>query len=232
MTRVLATRLAVLLLASGLAAQAPRPARGVVDALVAVVNGEPLFASQVRAAAWYARFSARLAGGMGHRRPSRLTAAERAQALRHLEAETLLRQARANEGFAPAAPARLAAEAGAQWRRWEQQAGGAAALARLLAGCHLDRATALAIVERQLSLVAYLDEHFSGDPPPGAAAIQRYYAATFVPAARARGLQPAPLAAVRANIAAVLRQQQLATGEQALLARLRAQAAVEARQPW
>ncbi len=232
MTRARAT-FAVLLLATGLAAQA-RPAGGhVVDALVAVVNGEPIFASQVRDAAWYTRFAARLSRGpRGAAALGPLTAAEQARALRHLEDETLLQQARANEGFAALPPARLRARADAVWPGWEKQAGGAAALAALLAACHLDRAAALAIVERQLSLVAFLNQHFSGDPAPDAAAIQSYYDDTFVPAARARGLRPAPLADVRATIAALLRQRRRAGEEQALLARLRVRATVEARQPW
>jgi hypothetical protein len=218
----------LLLLTAGLSAQSP--ASRVVDRLVAVVNGDPIFASQVRQAARFARFSLRLAGGRPAAGP--LTPAELASALRHLEDDTLLAQARADEGFPPPPASRLQAQAAAQARRWQAQAGGAAPFASLLAACGLYRAQAVAIAARQLALVAFLDQHFSGDPAPSGAAVQAYYTATFVPEARAHGLPPAPLAQVRDTIATLLRQRRRASEERALLARLRARAVIEVKSAW
>jgi hypothetical protein len=217
-----------LLLAAHLPAQSPR--LRVIDRLAAVVNGEPLFASQVRDDARFARLSLRLAGGRAPSTP--LTPAERSSALHHLEDDVLLAQARANEGFPAPPAAQLQTAAQAQWRHWQTQAGGAARLLALLAKCGLRPAVVLAIAERQLSLVAFLDQRFSGDAPPSAAAIEHYYAATFVPESRARGLRPAPLTDVRRTIATLLRQRRRAAEEQALLGRLRAQAVIEVKAPW
>ncbi|MGH9481164.1 MAG: hypothetical protein ACRD1L_03645 [Terriglobales bacterium] len=205
----------------------------VLDAIAAVVDSQPILRSEVEDAAWYAGLSAHLAGAGGAPvAPGGLSAEEKQTALNHLVDEQLLTESQADEGFGPPAAARLHAETQAQWEHVAELAGGEPALLALLPAFHLDRPTVTALIERQLALTAYLDQHFSGLPEAGAAAIQSYYDTVFVPAAKSRNLTPAPLGQVRATIAAILRQQQRAAAEQQWLTQLRAAAQVERRSPW
>ena len=212
-------------------AQAPAPGGTVVDGIAAVVDGQPLLRSEVEDAAWYARLSARLA----HQPPpaaAGLTAAEKQTALQHLVDEQLLTEAQANEGFLPPPAAPLAADVATQWAHLASLAGGEPALDALLAAHLLDRATVTALLRRQLTLVAFLDQHFSSAEAVTPAQIQRYYDTEFVPEAQRRHLPAAPLAQVRSTIAALLRQQQRAAAEQQWLKELRASAHIELRRPW
>ncbi|MGH9468357.1 MAG: hypothetical protein ACRD1Y_13470 [Terriglobales bacterium] len=224
-----------------LAALAPAQQPVVVDAIAAVVNGTPILLSQVRTAAQYARLSAQLGGGEAPPdispappRGAGLTRAEEAAALRHLEDQELVLQARNQEGIAPPAASALAEATAAQWRHLEQAAGGKETLAALLRRDGLDRALVEAQLRRQLAIVEFLDERTSHDPPTAAvsdAAVARYYRTQFVSAARAHHLKPAPLAQVRATIARLLRDKARSEAEAQWLGRLRAGAQIEA-EPW
>lgn len=226
------TLLAITCLALAAAGQVPTGAAGtVVDGIAAVVDGQPVLRSEVEEAAWYARFSQDL-GHAGAAAPVGLTAAEKQTALQHLVDEQLLREAAANEGFAAPAPETLDADVQTQWAHLAAVAGGDGALAAALAAHHLGRAAVAAQLRQQLTLVEFLDQHFSGSAAPTPEQIRLYYDATFVPAARQRQQTPAPLAQVRAAIAALLREQQRDAAEQQWLVELRSHAAVGMRQPW
>lgn len=203
-----------------------------LDAIAAVVNGQPLMRSDVEDAAWFARLSARLADPSAAAPATGLTAADKQTALSHLEDEQLLSQAESDEGTEPPSPERLQSEVTAQWVHLARLAGGEPALLTLLPSYHLDRATVATLIARQLTLTAYLDQHFGGLPEPDAAAIQNYYDTVFVPEAKSHGLTPAPLDQVRATIARILRQQQRATAEQQWLVQLRTAAQIDTRPLW
>ncbi|HUX66508.1 MAG TPA: hypothetical protein VMV31_03370 [Terriglobales bacterium] len=211
--------------------QAPPPGGTVVDGIAAVVDGAPLLRSEVENAAWYARLSAQLARQAAPA-GAHLEAAEKQTALRHLIDEQLLAEAQADEGYPPPPPAQLETDVETQWAHLAGLAGGEAALDARLAADHLDRAAVTALLRRQLTLLAFLDQHFSGSGTVTAAQIQHYYETTFVPEAERRHLAAAPLAQVRATIATLLRQRQRAAEEQQWLQTLRAGAHIELRRPW
>ena len=209
MTRT--SRIAALLILLAIAAAAQ-----VLDRIAVLVDGQPILQSEIDDAAWFARLSAHA----GCEAP--LSASELQTAREHLIDDQLLSAARAAAGFPAASDAlvetqldtlRLRAADNAPWRD------------QLLA-CHLDEATVRDLVQRQLTLLAFLDQHFS-DAPEAEAAIDSYYKEVFVSQAQAHNLAPAPLDDVRATIATLLRQQQRGSAEAAWLKELRAAARIE-----
>lgn len=206
------------LLAGLLAASLGGQAAGgrVLDRIAAVVNGTPILASEVRDAARFARWSA------GAAAETPLTAGELTAALQHLEDEQLLDQERTDEGYGEAPSAAVQR----QWEVMAQRAGGAAALAAALGRYGLAPETAQAILRRQLTLLDFLDQHFSGALIVTDAAVEGYYDQDFVPAARREGKTPAALEAVRGEITRILRQRELEQNEETWLRQLRAAAAI------
>jgi len=188
----------------------------VLDRIAVLVDGQPILQSEIDDAAWFARLSAHASCA------APLGAAELRTAREHLIDDQLLSAARSAAGFPTASPELVET----QVEMLRQRAGGDPAWTDQLLACHLDGATVFDLVERQLTLLAFLDQHFS-DAPEAEAAIDSYYKEIFVPQARARNLAPAPLDDVRATIATLLRQQQRSSDEAAWLKELRAAARIE-----
>jgi hypothetical protein len=197
----------------------------VVDAVRASVNRQAILDSDVRQAAWYSRLVAALhrPGGPAAA-PRPLTAAQRRQALEHLITEALLAQARRRAGVTVGAPP--AAVAG-QMRRLRALAGGARNWPRVARRYHLDPAAVRAILARQMRLLLFADAHCRPRAKVTAAEVAAYYRRTYLPMARGRHLQPAPLARVSGRIRAILVQQKLMRIELQWLHGLRTRARIQ-----
>jgi hypothetical protein len=199
-------------------AQSP-PTGVVVDAIAALVNHAAITRSEVDDAAWFARFS-------GH---STLTAPPAGEewhaALLHVIDEHLLLDARRQEGYGWAP----AAEVEVQWARWVTNAGGDSELDAALSRAHLDADTARELILRQLTIVDMLDQRLGGAATVSDAEAQAYYDSVFLPQARRAGIVPAPLAAVRDRINAIVEQQKISAAETEWLAELRQAAEIDIR---
>lgn len=218
------------------------PAQQVVDRVAAVVDRQPILQSEVEDAAEFARLSILLGAGPSAAAPRYplmpapargpltphagappdLPPAEMAAALDHLINQAVLDEARRNEGYG---------EAGAdaveeQWQRLEQLAGGAAKLEADLGRYRLDDAGVRALLERQVTLVQYLNQHFGPSLDVSDAEVQRYYDTQYAPAVQAKGGTAAPLDKVRPQITAILREQRLSQEQQSWLQQLRAGAQI------
>lgn len=203
----------------------PPPSSGrVIDAIAVVVNGRVITAEQVREAE---AFSAAASSGPG-RREAPASASGRAT-LEHLITEELLEQERRRAG-APLAQSDVVA---ARFRAWEERAGGAGRLRARLAADGLSEARARDILARQITLWNFLSARLNATvAAPSAASVHDYYERTYLPAAAARGVAPAPPERAAPAIRAILRQQALLACQKAWIAQLRARAVINYRPPY
>ncbi len=201
----------------------PAAARGnVVDRIAAIVDGRPILASQVRQAAWYARFSA--ARPPARHAPARLSAEDCRQSLEHLINEALIASAMPARAPRPRLAPQLA--------RLEPLYGGQQGLERAWSRFHLRPKEAQRIMRLQLALLNFLDRKFEARAQPAAEAVRDYYTQEYLPLTRQKHVRPAPLAAVRTLIIALLRRRQLGWLEQAWLRRRRGAARIRIRLRW
>lgn len=194
----------------------------VVDGIAAIVNREAVTRSEVEDAAWFVRFSSSL-HGVANRSP--LDAAEYQQALDHLVDQKLLVQEQQKAGF-DGVPDETVQH---QIEKLAEQTGGMAALATRLGEFHLDMASLRTMTRRELSILRFLDEKLRPGIVVGEKQIEEYYQKDFVPAAQAKGMQPAPLERVREEIRRILVEQEMDRQQQQWLQQLRATALIKTR---
>lgn len=196
----------------------------VIDGIAMVVNQAPITLSDLEDAAWYVRFSASLNGSSDL---SPLTAADQKQAANHLIDEELLLEAQRKAGYDPVS----ASAVQQQMDRITRLAGGAAALQRRLQRFHLQPSELRSMVQRQLNILSFLDQRLRPSIVVSSQQIEQYYQKQFIPEARGRGLQPAPLNQVREKIRKIVLEQELEREQQKWLQQLRASARIERTKP-
>lgn len=194
----------------------------VIDAIAAVVNREAITDSEVKSAAWFARFSAN-PGKPANLSPIR--ADEYQQALHHLINEDLLLQEQKRAGYDVIAEAAVQHQIEDLARRM----GGAEKLQARLQTFHLQMADLRELIGRQLNILHFLDERLRPSIVIDEKQIDAYYHKDFVPAAQAHRLQPAPLDKVRDEIRSILLEQEMARQQQQWLQQLRAMAVISTR---
>lgn len=200
----------------------PGEAGVVVDAIAAVVNHQAITRSEVEDAAWFARFSASL-NGRNDRSP--LRADEYRQALQHLVDQSLLIQEQKKAGYGTVPEKVIQGQIDGLAKR----VGGREKLPERLAEFHLPMATVQELIGRQLNVLHFLDEKLRPSIVIDEQQIETYYQRDFVPAARARKLQPAPLDQIREEIRRILLEQEMGRQQQQWLQQLRASAVIETR---
>lgn len=194
----------------------------VIDAIAAVVNHEAITQSEVEDAAWFARFSADPNGAMDR---SPLRANEYRQALQHLIDQNLLTQEQKKAGYDPL-PGKAVQQ---QIDNLAQRMGGMEKLQTRLQQFHLPMPALRELIGRQLNVLRFLDERLRPSIVIDEQQIETYYQKDFVPTARARALQPAPLDKVRDEIRRILLEQEMEHQQQQWLQQLRASAVIETR---
>jgi hypothetical protein len=194
----------------------------VVDAIAAVVNREAITQSEVEDAAWFARFSAHTDGAIN---PSPLSAHEYQQALQHLIDQDLLLQEQKKAGY-DAVPEKAVQS---QVDALAQRMGGMEKLQASLQQFHLQMTAVRTMIRQQLNVLRFLDEKLRPSIVIDEQQIETYYQKDFVPAARARKLQPASLEKVRDEIRRILLEQEMGREQQQWLQQLRASAVIETR---
>lgn len=193
--RRLLLALALLAFPAAPAAAAEGDAR-VVDRVVAVVDEDPILASDLERA---------IRLGLIERRTGESDAALSRRALDGLIADRLRQHEVGRFGYEEVPVEEVDAQVARLRARFAAPGGLEAELARL----GLDEAALRQLLARQLAALAFIEERLGPRVFVGVDEIRRYYDERLVPELDARGETPPPLDQVRESIRAVLREQRL-----------------------